>query len=491
MTAWGSRPPARNEASAAPPPPRDDLGERQRRAGQYVLWGASLILLAVSIPVVIRGAPLADDFHNCLMPQRDGLGGFLSASFDRLGLVRPARFVEILVTTGVCRSLPFGLAIAVGLVLTFLIAFLLRKLLKVIGSPAPWPEVGAAIWLLQPLGSEAALWPAALHVPLGLAAALASLLSVRGGHRWRAAMFGAGAMLCVEQTILALPLATYLVAPRRARRTASLAMIAVAGGVLVSYAMVPGNDPRLAAGLGERLQGLVDEPLFYLTFPGVGAGGQSIPMAVAWLLPLSLAVLVGGAIAGWRWAALPREQAEPHHKVMSPRILVSLAALAVLINIPVFLGVPRQGSPRIFAPLWLFLSLVLALWAGRVRWRNRQWACALAGVYLAGAALSLGLSAWVRVQTADVVERVAVELAARTADGDVVALCDVPRTVVSPAPRGAFHVQDYFYDWAAADAVSFYTGRRVVVRVQQVDDQGRCASGTEDLIVSFDELSRQ
>ena len=183
-----------------------------RTAGHAVFAVAAAALLAVSLPVLIAGAPLGDDFHNCLGPQRRGWLGFFGDSFERLGLIRPARFLEILLASGVCGSLPFGLAMAVGLALTFLIAVLLRWLVTLLGAAAPWPDVAAAIWLLQPLGLEAALWPAALHVPAGLTAAVGALIAVRRGRVWLGAALGLVAMLSVEQAILALPLAAWLVA---------------------------------------------------------------------------------------------------------------------------------------------------------------------------------------------------------------------------------------------------------------------------------------
>ena len=199
-----------------------------RLGGRLFLGAASVALVAVSLPVVLRGAPLADDFNNCLAPQDLGLQGFMSESFDRLGVIRPARFVEILLTTGVCQTMPFGVAIAVCLAVTFVVAFLLRRLLTMLGSPAPWPDVAAALWLLQPLGLEAALWPAALHVPLGLAAALGSLIALRSRRIWIGALLGLAAMLSLEQAILALPFAAWLVTPADMRRRVTIAMTAVA-----------------------------------------------------------------------------------------------------------------------------------------------------------------------------------------------------------------------------------------------------------------------
>jgi hypothetical protein len=70
-----------------------------------------------------------------------------------------------------------------------------------------------------------------------------------------------------------------------------------------------------------------------------------------------------------------------------------------------------------------------------------------------------------------------------------VLLCDVPRAAVSPAPRGAFAVQDYLYEWAAADALRYYTGRRATVRVQQAGGPDGCRAAEATLVVRFAELA--
>ena len=170
---------------------------------------------------------------------------------ERLGVIRATRFVEILLSTGVCRSLPFGVVIAVRLVLTILVGLLLRNLLRHPDIPPPWADVGAALWLLQPLGSEAALWPAAVHVPLGLALALGSLLLFRRGRTVSATVAAAAALLSVEQLILALRLAAWLVAPPdRRTRSAGLAG-AVTGVALVAFLLswVPQLRWRIVHGI--------------------------------------------------------------------------------------------------------------------------------------------------------------------------------------------------------------------------------------------------
>jgi hypothetical protein len=463
--------------------------QASRLAGQLVFGSACLALVAVSAPVLVRGAPLADDFNNCLAPQDSGLLGFMGESFERLGVIRPARFVEILVTTGVCQNLPFGVAIAVSLSMTLVVAVLLRRLLTTLGVGSPWPDVAAGLWLLQPLGAEAALWPAALHVPLGLAGALGALLAYRRGRIWVGALLGLAAMLSAEQTILALPLAAWLVSPAARRRHVAITTTAVAATVVVAYLLVPGNDPRLSAGASARAEGLLADPGFFLRFPAVGIGAESIPLAVRWAFPASVVVLLAGALAGWHWAARAWPSPSGPGRSWNIRSLVAIVLLVALINAPVVLSQPRQGSPRIFTPTWLLLAAVAALWLGRARWRHRKAFGALAGLYLSGAVLSLALSSWVRVETAVIVEHVAHEVAARTADGDFVTLCDVPRAAVSSAPRGAFAVHDYLYDWAAADALQYYTGRKATFRISLAGSGEPCRGSDAALVVSFDELA--
>jgi hypothetical protein len=453
---------------------------------RFLLPATVAVLVAVAAPVLWRGAPLGDDFNNCLAPIEQGLGGFLDASWQRLGMIRATRFVEILLSTGVCRSLPFGVAIAVPLVLTILVAVLLRQLLRDLDVPPLWADLGAVIWLLQPLGSEAALWPAALHVPLGLALALGSLLLFRRGHTAWAAIAAAGAFLSVEQVIFALPLAAWLVTPADRRTRSAWVATALAAVALVAFLLWPGSDPRLKATLAERAAGVLHDPLFYVQFPAVGLGVHSIPLAIAWAFPLSLAALLAaGAVGAWLG---PRLAAAVRPAPVGSRVL-GAALLVLLVNVPVILAVPRQGSPRVFAPTWLVLAAAAATVGAAVRWRRPALLGAVAGLVAAGALVSLAWSVQVRLASADAVEHAARQLGPRVEDGDVVAVCGVPRTVVEPAPRGAFAVHEFVYDWAAADALAYYTGRHVEFRLAGELWPGPCPSpGEVDVVAPFGEL---
>jgi hypothetical protein len=171
------------------------------------------------------------------------------------------------------------------------------------------------------------------------------------------------------------------------------------------------------------------------------------------------------------------------------RPLLAVAMLIVLVNAPVVLSQPRQGSPRVFTPTWLVLAAVAGLGLGWARRRHLPLLGAAAGLYLSGAVLSLALSSWVRVETAAVVERVAHRLAANTSDGENVMVCEVPRAAVAPAPRGAFAVQDYLYEWSAADALRYYTGRRAVVHVFPTGSGAECRAGSAALVVQFDQVA--
>jgi hypothetical protein len=65
----------------------------------------------------------------------------------------------------------------------------------------------------------------------------------------------------------------------------------------------------------------------------------------------------------------------------------------------------------------------------------------------------------------------------------------VPRTLVKPAPRGAFAVHEFIYDWAAADAVAFYSGRHVEFRLAGELWAESCPDARDvDIVVPFDEL---
>jgi hypothetical protein len=463
--------------------------EAAKRIGRAVLGVAVFAFVAIAIPVVRRGAPLADDFNNCVAPVELGLGGFVAASWRQLGAVRPARFLEILLTGSVCPSLPFGVAILVPLLLTLAVAWLARGILRDLGTPGPWANVGAAIWLLQPLGTEAGLWPAALHVPLGLALALAAVrLYRRGRHGW-AAVANLAAVLSVEQVILPLPLAAWLVAPASERRRAAAVSLAVGAAVVTSFLLWPGANPRLRVGLVERITGLAADPAFYVGFPAVGLGLHSIPLAVWWARPWSMAVLGLGVIGGWlvgpELASVTRAVARRD----ALRVLLGVTALIVLANIVVVFAVPQQGSPRVFTPTWLVLAIAGAAGGASVRWRNPRLCGAASGLFAAGAVLSLAFSVSVRLHSADFTERAAGVVAARVPEGGRVAVCNVRRTVMQPAPRGAFAVHEFVYEWAAERAVLYYTGRHATIYLSgELWDRPCPPVPNVDAIIGFDEL---
>ena len=84
-----------------------DRGPR-RTAAPLLLVVVTVVFVAVTLPVVARGGPLADDYHNCIRPTEVGYDGFLGESARRLGVVRPARFVEIFTIGSLCQQVPFG-----------------------------------------------------------------------------------------------------------------------------------------------------------------------------------------------------------------------------------------------------------------------------------------------------------------------------------------------------------------------------------------------
>jgi len=463
--------------------------ERNERFGRALFASAVCAFVGIAVPLVIRGAPLADDFNNCVAPVELGFGGFMVASWHLLGAIRPARFLEILLTGSICRSLPFGVAILVSLIVTLAVAWQVRGLLRDLGVSGLWADVGGALWLLQPLGTEAGLWPAAFHVPLGLVLGVAAVRLYHRGRLGWAAAANVAAALSVEQIILPLPLAAWLVTPlaQRRRATAISALIGVL--VIATFFMWPGANPRLRTGALGHLTGLINNPTFYVGYPAVGLGVHSIPLAIVWAFPWSIAVLLTAAIVGWRIGPRAVRASRPVGTRDQVRGLAAIAAIVVLANVVVVFAVPQQGSPRVFAPTWLVLAIGGA-WAGaRTNWRRPRTLGVCAAVFAAGAVLSLAFSASVRLRSADFTARATRVVAARTRDGGRVAVCDVQRTVVQPAPRGAYAVHEFLEDWAAERALQYYTGRHATIYLAGDLWNSPCPPAKDvDAVIRFDEL---
>jgi hypothetical protein len=458
----------RGMASVTSTSDRSDTEQiRAATAGRWLLIVVAVLFLGVVTPVVLTGSPLADDYHTCLRPVEDGsYGPFLRDSWRELGAVRPARFLEIAAIAGLCQHVPFGFVILIPLALKLAVALVLRGLLRDLRLPAPWPEVGAALWLLEPLGTEAALWPSALHLPLGLALALGALRLWRRGRLGWAVLATLGACLCAEQVIFAFPLAVGLVTPREQRRRAVTATVAVVVVVLAVYATWPGADFRTDVPLARRLGALFVDPEWYVIFPAAGLGLHSGLLALLWAFPFSVVVLAAGVAVGT--GAGPALLAGPSGPGLEGRRVLrwglGIAGLLLLVNLPLIVTVPRGYTPRTFTPSWLVLDVVAAVALSRVRWRRPRLAGAAAGAFAAIALLSLALSVSVRVQTAELTRASSRWLAAHVPEGGTVEVCGVPRTAVEPAPVGAFALHELHWEWATQDAVRYYTGHTLTVR---------------------------
>jgi hypothetical protein len=463
--------------------------ERERRTGRIILATAVIAFIGIALPLVWRGAPVADDFNNCMASADLGVGGFIRASWQQLGAIRPARVLEILLAAGVCHSLPFGFAIIVPLALSLSVAFLTRALLRELDVPVVWANIGGALWLLQPLGTEAGLWPAALHVPLGLALTLQALRWYRRGMYAWGALANLAAAMSIEQVVLAIPLAAALVTHREYRKRAVAVSGVVAAVVIAGVMMWPGANPRLRASLTERIGGLTANPAFYVAYPAVGLGLHSVPLALRWAWPWDVPLIALAGIAGWRIGPRLTDASRMTGERHIRRLIVGITALVVLTNVVVVLAVPQQGSPRVFAPTWLVLAAAAAIAGSSIRWRRPRLLGVLSTLFAACALLSLMFSVFVRLRSSDFTQRAAGVVAARVAEGGSVAICDVRRTVVQPAPRGAFAVHEFIYEWAAERALQYYTGRHATIYLAGELWTRPCPPVPNvDAVIGFDEL---
>jgi hypothetical protein len=207
---------------------------------------------------------------------------------------------------------------------------------------------------------------------------------------------------------------------------------------------------------------LIANPTFYVGYPAVGLGVHSIPLAVVWALPWSVVGLVAATIVGWRIGPQLVAASRPIGTRYLVHGLTAIAAIVVLANVVVILAVlPQQGSPRVFAPTWLVLAIGGA-WAGAyTNWRRPHALGVCTAIFAAGAVLSLALSASVRLRSADFTARATRLIAARIPNDGRVAICEVPRTVVEPAPRGATR---YTTSWRTGLQIAHCSTTRAVMR---------------------------
>ena len=193
----------------------------------------------------------------------------------------------------VCRSLPFGVAIAVPLALTITVALVGCALLRELGLPSIWANVGGAPGCCNRLEPKRDSGPPRYMCHLALLWPFKRYASTIG-----AGLHGGcrepQCRSCTEQVICALPLAAALVAAGGERRRAAVVSSVVGALVVASFMLWPGANPRLSAGLIERIGGLTVNPAFYVGYPAVGLGLHSIPLAVRWAWPWDVGIAGGG-----------------------------------------------------------------------------------------------------------------------------------------------------------------------------------------------------
>ena len=109
-------------------------------------------------------------------------------------------------------------------------------------------------------------------------------------------------------------------------------------------------------------------------------------------------------------------------------------------------------------------------------------------LFAAGAALSIVLAVVVRLRTADFTEVSSHYIAARLDEPDeVVAVCGIQRTVVSPAPIGSFGFHELIYDWSAPAALQYYTGESATFLLRA--PHSPCPSSPDaDVVFQFEQL---
>lgn len=454
--------------------------------GRMLLLVVTALSVAVMAPAAVFGGPLADDHEACVALLDRDLGTHLRALADFSGAVRPARYLEVGLIAGLCPHLPFGVLVAVPLALTVALAWAARGLLADLRVREPWASIGGALTLLEPLGTEASLWPSALHVPLGLLLGVWALRLLHRGSWPAGAVLGLGACLSTEHMIFALPLAAWAVTPPPLRRRAAGVAAVVTLGVLVLYSAAPGISERTTISAVERLLNLVRDPVWFVRFPVIGLGIQSIPTAFVWALPWSAAVLLAGGVLGTFGAPRLLAEDEPAPRIPLRTWLV-LGAILVLVNVPALTTVPREDSPRVFTATWLLLCAGVALLGSTVRWRRLHVAGAVAGAAAAGAVLSMAFSVAVRVEThrfnADAFAHIAELVEAPT---DVVAVCGIRPRVMDLHPAGAYTLHELLYDWAPGNALRWHTGKRAefLLFVEQ-----SCPADVEaDVVIPFSDL---
>lgn len=464
------------------------------RAAWTILAVAAVLLVLTAAPVLLRGGPMADDYATCVASDADGVIGFLRGDMAYRGAVRPVRYLNAAWVGALCGDVPFGVIMLLPLVATLWAGVQVHRLLSATGVSPAWSGAAGAAWLLNPVGLEIATWPAAAHVPIGLGAALLAARLLRA-RRWSAALASAVlGVLCLEQLIFVLPLLAWAAAPTDRRRGALAAAISVSVVVLAVYSVFPGLDERTTASVADRLVAPFQDLQWYIRFPAIGLGAGALPGTIRWAgLWTVVAVAAGGVLGGWLLGGALRATPNPPSSQMSRRELLQTAAVGLsvvlLLNLPSIVTVPRDTSPRIFAPTWMAMSVALGLIGARLPLRRPVVAGAVLGCAAALSALALGFAADVRVRHAELSEQLLARIASEVPQDGSVVLCAVPPKLVPNAPAGAFALHDLFYDWVAEPALLHHEGRRASVRVFHPREP--CPTEpAADLHVSLDELLR-
>jgi hypothetical protein len=329
-------------------------------------------LLLAGAALAAFGLSLGSGFHfddYAIFADRalTGASGWLDVW--RVGQTRPLTYLTFWLNFQAGGSDPLGwhavdLALHVAAVL--LLYDCLGRLL-----PARVALLGAAIFAVHPVQSEAVAYVWARSILLATVFCLLSLRSWLAGRSWHAAAWFAAALLSKEECA-AFPLVLAMVDGKRWRPAASMMALSVAAAARVVYAaaVTPGAPIAQQAGITPLVYLMAQGPvvLRYLRLIVVPWGltvDPEVGVPSAWVSLIAWAVVATLAALAWRW----RDRGG----------LWFLAGLVLLLpSSSIFPVADLAADRRLYLPMVGFAVAAGTLLAGRERVAGIAVCCALA-----------------------------------------------------------------------------------------------------------------